>query len=201
MPDFDRYRVHILCEDKEHDYFVRAFFKALGVGDRKFHTYPFVDGACSAEGHVRGLLPYALDRIRKNREYIFLVAVTDVDKNDHDGSDRIKQWNEELQSRGIPAIDGEDRILCLMPKRNIETWFAWLDQEEDVDETRDYKQRYKNSKAARYGKGFHEKYMEHCSRGMGCEGAPQSILDACVGFERFCHALDDHERRRGRVDG
>lgn len=38
MPDFDRYRVHILCEDKEHDYFVRSFFKALGVGDRKFRT-------------------------------------------------------------------------------------------------------------------------------------------------------------------
>ena len=31
MPDFDRYRVHILCEDKEHDYFIHSFFKVIAV--------------------------------------------------------------------------------------------------------------------------------------------------------------------------
>ncbi len=196
MIDLSRYRVFILCEDQEHNYFIRTFFKSLGVGDRKFDTYPLVDGSRSAEGHVRERLPEALDKIRKNRENVFLVVVSDADKNNPNLSDRVKQWNEELHSRGLPVICKEDRILCLVPKRNIETWFAWIDGEEAIDETKDYKQRYRRPKAGDYGKRFFEKYTEYRSRDTRCDDAPRSVRDACTELGRFCDALDKHERRK-----
>ncbi len=199
MPEFAKYRVFILCEDKEHNHFVRAFFKSLGImDDRKFVTYPLVDGARSAEAHVRRLLPDALKKIRSTRENIFLVVVTDVDKNDHGTADRFTQLNEEMRSRSATPINlEEDRVLCVFPKKNIETWFAWIDQIASLDETRDYKQQYKNPKAGEYGKKFYKKYMDHRNNKKECDDATQSIRDMCDGFDRFCHTLDTHERQRG----
>ena len=145
---------------------------------------------------MRERLPEALDKIRKNRENVFLVVVSDADKNNPNLSDRVKQWNEELHSRGLPVICKEDRILCLVPKRNIETWFAWIDGEEAIDETKDYKQRYRRPKAGDYGKRFFEKYTEYRSRDTRCDDAPRSVRDACTELGRFCDALDKHERRK-----
>lgn len=196
MPDFSRYRVSILCEDQKHYNFVRTFFKSLRVSDRKFLSCPLVEGACSAEGHVRELLPAKLTKVRKSAENIFLVVVSDADKNDHNMSDRVKQWNEELHSRGLPEICKEDRVLCLVPKRNIETWFAWIDGEEAGNETKDYKQRYKKAKAGDYGKRFYKKYEEYRNRGLGCDDVPRSLRDACAEFGRFCDVLDKHEQHR-----
>ena len=197
MPDFSRYRVRILCEDKEHNSFVRAFFKSLGVGERKFDTCPLVDGKRSAEGHVRGLLPDALAEIRKTSENIFLVAVSDADKNNPNLADREKQWNEALRFGGFPEICEADRILRVIPKRNIETWFAWLDGEEAIDEAKDYKQGYKGAKAAQYGKRFYKKYKNYKEKQeTACDNAPPSIRGACFEFDRFCRALDEHERQR-----
>lgn len=196
MPDFAKYRGFILCEDREHANFVRSFLKLLGVNERKFTTDKFVDGGGSAEAHVRFSLPDALEKIRRKDENTFLVVVTDADRSTHRASDRIKQLNEELENRGFRAIEKNDRVLFVIPKKNIETWFAWVDEGETIDEVSDYKQRYRNVKAAQYGKKFHQKYVAFRNDGTDCDNAPGSIRDMCAEFVRFCDALDIHEERR-----
>jgi hypothetical protein len=94
--------------------------------------------------------------------------------------ERKKQIESQLDANKIKPRKSDEKVLIVTPRRNIESWFAWLD-EENVDETIDYKPRYKNqTKPGKYGKAM----AERC-RGGKPENAPDSLLDACKEIERL----------------
>ena len=60
-----------------------------------------------------------------------------IDGDRHDLEERHKQMDEACAQAGIAPRAPSDNVAVLVPRRNIETWFAYLDGEE-VDETTEY---------------------------------------------------------------
>ncbi|MDR0765184.1 MAG: hypothetical protein LBE65_06325 [Synergistaceae bacterium] len=56
---------------------------------------------------------------------------------------------------GLQTRNPSGKVLLMIPKRNIETWFEWFETRaadgETVNETDDYKQKHRNAKPKQYG--------------------------------------------------
>jgi len=158
-----RYEIWILCEDKEHYYFIRGFFSYLGVDNRKFKLVnELPDGNGSGEQFVRDKFPKALRKYARHPERKLLVVVQDVDQEDRDSVKMANTLNIAAQNYDIGSIKGSDKLLLIFPKRNIETWFEWLNsnKRDTISETRDYKQSHRNAKPGILGEQACKYYLE-----------------------------------------
>ena len=195
MPDFRKYRATILCEDEKHFQFIRGFFIEIGLESRKITSYAgFSDGLGAGDQHVRKHFPDALSDIRRRQGNVFLVVVTDADKEGADARTRRKELEKALTDIESETISDTERLLLVIPKRNIETWFAWIDGGGDVNENNDYKKQYQHAKSKKYGKRFKEelnKLSGSTGTGVDCNKALPSLRDAYDSFMKFCRILDE----------
>ena len=60
-----------------------------------------------------------------------------IDGDKYNIEQRQKQLDEACKQRGVEPRVPSDNVVVLVPRRNIETWFAYLDGEE-VDEMARY---------------------------------------------------------------
>lgn len=132
-----RVRTVILCEDRAHEHFLRRLCEALQV--QPLHVLRAPAGVGSAEQWVRRR--YA-EEVRKHRgrgdQLVGLVVMTDGDR--FGVAARKQAFAVTLAESGQRARDGAERIALCIPTWSIETWFAWFDGREDVDEATSYKQ-------------------------------------------------------------
>lgn len=191
MLDFSKFRAHILCEDREHYGFIRGFLLASGMQDRKI-TGDYADGKGSGEQYVREKFPAELEKIRKKRENLFLVVAIDVDSTEWkeaEVSDRKNHLARSLEGSGSQKLSEADSVMFVVPKRNIETWFAWLDADEEsracISETEDYKTKFSNPKARIFGEKMRQIYIS------GCSSSINSLSIAKDDYEHFCRALGE----------
>ena len=198
MPQFSKYRIYILCEDRVQYNFIRGFFEDKGVSSRKIQTYKDLpNGAGSGEQFVRDNFPYAITAARKNKEQIIYIVIMDVDP-EYSVDDRQRQLNEKLTAEGTDAFSVGDTLMLLLPKRNIETWITWANaasstEKANMDETRDYKRGPCKAKSS--GKKISE--IEKKMRQGGsctCENIPSLIL-AFKEYKRICERLDSQEAK------
>lgn len=97
-------------------------------------------GRCSGEQHVRAQLPIELARLRSRAgEAIVLIVITDAD------SLTVEQRVATLDDA---VAHDRERVVLLIPRRNLETWIAYF-HGHAVDESTDYKQRFRDSDMCR----------------------------------------------------
>jgi hypothetical protein len=165
------------------------------VNDRKINPYTELpDGKGSAVQYLEEHFADAFLSFANTDENVFLVVVRDVDKNDKESGDIKKVFNDIAEENHVGKISDARKLLFVLPKRNIETWFEWFDtresDREEVSETVDYKQKHRKAKPTKYGEEFGELYIKSTREGekATCSVLP-SLKYACVDFSNFCESL------------
>lgn len=174
--------VHIvlLCEDSQTDSFVRRFLKHRNLRARDITTAPLPSGTQSGEQWVRQRFPEALQAIRQRRG-AYLIVVADADALST--AERRQRLDAECERSKIPPRGNEDPVLVLVlvPRRNIETWLAYLAGAE-VDETA----RYPRLPRERCCETHSKELFRMCNKAQKLdEPAPPSLREACEEYRRF----------------
>lgn len=164
--------VILLCEDAQTEAFVRRFLKRRNFRGRDVTTLGLPHGSGSGEQWVRERYPRQLQAIRQ-RQGACLIVVTDADG--HSTEFRRAQLDAECEKQRIPRRNDGERVLVIVPRRNIETWLAYLAGDEVDEETR-YPRLDRERDCVRHADELfrmcHEKQRLR-------EPAPPSLREAC----------------------
>ncbi|MCY4270783.1 MAG: hypothetical protein OXE80_11505 [Gammaproteobacteria bacterium] len=168
-------RIVLLCEDSQTDSFVRRFLKKRKWRHRDIETAPLPHGSQSAEQWVRERYPLELKAVRVKRGTRLLVVI-DVDSLSTE--QRRAQLDEQCRKAGVPPRAPEDPAIVIVPRRNIETWFAYLDGAV-VDEQRQYPKLNRTGDCERHARSLHK--MCHDRQALR-DPAPGSLREACIEY-------------------
>lgn len=173
-------RIILLCEDSQHESFVRQFLDSSGWNLRDIRVEKSPQGRGSAEQFVREQFPKELRAIRSKRgERVWLIVM--IDGDDKGVAARRASLNEACEARGIPACGEADNVLICVPTWNIETWFAFL-AGEDVEESRsDYPRLPRVRDCAAHA----ERLVEVCRGQSTSRPVPPSLEDTCAQYQRL----------------
>ncbi|MDE2953811.1 MAG: hypothetical protein OXR71_04750 [Gemmatimonadota bacterium] len=129
-------------------------------------------GAGAGDQFVQDNYPAYLDAVRKRNG----ILVVMIDGDNDSIEDRMKQLDNACTQKGIsPRESGDEvKIAIFVPKRNIETWLAYLDGE-PVNETDEYPKLGRERDCEKHVKVL----KEMCARGRLRTPAPPSLEDAC----------------------
>lgn len=171
-------RIVLLCEDSQTDSFVRRFLKRRNFKARDIDTLPLPDGQRSGEQWVRERYPVELRAIR-GRQRAYLIVVTDADAETTEV--RRCRLDEECRQEDVPVRTGDDRVIIAVPRRNIETWLAYL-AGTLVDETTRYPRLQRERDCDEHARRLHS--MCHETQRLR-EPAPLSLHEACEEYTRL----------------
>ncbi len=170
-------RIVLLCEDQDTNRFVRRFLSHRNFKARDTHTVALPDGRQSGEQWVRTRYPAELKAIR-GRQNAFLLAVVDADNRTTTA--RRSQLDQECDKQGVPNRTSEEPVIVIVPRRNIETWFAYLDGV-SVDETTKYSRRSPKDHHA-----LADNLYQMChERQQLVEPVPSSLDEACLEYRKL----------------
>lgn len=172
-------RITLLCEDKQTDSFVRRFLRRRKFRVRDVRTLPLPEGSQSGEQWVRERYPAELRTIR-GRQGACLIVVTDAD--DRSTNDRRGQLEAACREQNVPARTGEDPVVLIVPRRNIETWLAYLDAGNPVDEDRTYPRLKHERDCDRHAETLFN--MCHVKQQLDA-AAPPSLREACEEYSKL----------------
>ena len=164
-------KITVLCEDKQHEAFIRRFFKR-----RKQRPY-FVQrpGGGAGDQFVRDSYPVYLDAVRKRGG----ILVVMIDGDNYGIEQRDRQMNEACRQRRILPRNSGDKIAIFVPTRNIETWFAYLDGK-GVNETDTYPRLERQRECSRHVNAL----AQMCAQGILRTPLPASLQAACHEYQR-----------------
>ena len=171
-------RIVLLCEDQQTDSFVRRFLGKRNFNNHDIHTLPLPLGGQSVEQWVRTRFPTELKAIRR-RERAYLIVIIDADAFTTD--DRRAQLNRNCREQEIPERRPEDPVIIAVPRRNIETWFAYLDGDA-VDETTQYRPLSRPRDCRRHARELYR--MCHEDQQLR-QPIPPSLAEACGEYRRL----------------
>lgn len=183
----------ILHEDKLHLVFVQYFLKKLGVHYRLIRAIPCPKGKGSGEQHVRTRYPEELKayRSRAVRARTVLIVVIDAD------SDSLEDHNRELDNsargNGVEPRTPQENVVHLIPKRNIETWLAYLADPDSggIDEEKsDYKQNYGFHRRESESHALIDRLFDACQNREDLQNFPPSLRSACREFRKVQSLID-----------
>jgi len=166
--------VVILCEDQQQEVFVRRFLARMQYGNRDLKVFKAPKGRGSGEQFVRERFAeeLAFFRSRAIRTRQALIVFIDADRSD--ASSRVAEVEGACKDAGIEKRSLEERVLILVPSRNIETWFAYLDGQ-DVNET----DKYPRLRRPRDCRRHVDRLYEMCQQRELRQPAPSSLEAAC----------------------
>lgn len=171
-------RVVLLCEDRQLATFIRRFLKRRGWKAHEIREEIAPPGQGSGEQWVRHQYPDELAAMRAHGGNAVLIVGTDADVMSV--SERIATLDRECKIRDIPTRDQQELVLMVVPKRNIETWFAYL-RGESVDEKTAYS-RYLNEADCRDDVRALD---EMCKKNKLRDPAPPSLQAACIEYKKM----------------
>ena len=171
-------QVVILCEDRQHEAFARRFLARTGRSKRPPRVEISPKGRGSAEQFVRRQYAKELAdyRARKHRVSQALVVVVDADK--WDVAARIDQVESTCTEAGDKGRQRDERVAILVPARNIETWFAYLDGQ-TVNEDDEYPRLKRQRDCQRHV----ERLFEMCQGQALRQPSPPSLDAACEEYQ------------------
>ena len=167
----------LLCEDQQLACFMRRFLKRRGWKSHDIREEIAPIGKGSGEQWVRERFPDELLAMRQ-RGNVALVVGTDADTMTV--ADRIATLDNLCQARGIAIRTAQERVIMVVPKRNIETWFAYL-RGTNTNEIDTYP-RYKQESDCR---GDVVVLENMCSARALRQPAPPSLSAACVEYGKL----------------
>jgi len=127
----------ILCEDTQTACFIRRFLIKQGWNGRQIRIEKQPKGHGSGEQSVRKKFPAELKayRNRNSRASTCLIVASDADRMTVD--ERIRTFRDACADAGVTFREDSERVLFIIPRRNIETWLAYL-RGEKVNEVKPY---------------------------------------------------------------
>ena len=163
-------QVIVLCEDKQQRVFVRRFMKPKTNHPIRVMSTP--PGGGSGEQFVREQYPQQLRALRAASVNAVLIVMIDGDATGLAG--RIGQLDESCRLSHIAPRTDADRVVLLVPERNIETWLAYLNGT-TVDEATNYPKLEKPSHCKEHVRAL----ADMCDGRQLRQPAPQSLIAAC----------------------
>jgi len=167
----------ILCEDTQHEAFVRRFLRKKGWSTRRLRVEKAPGGHGSGEQFVRERFPRELQEFRKKR-HIAQALIVMIDGDASGVHARLEALMNACSAHGVDTRQDDESVAVFVPTWCIETWFAYLDGE-TVGETRN-----------NYPRLGRERECQHhvdilagmCAAGQLREPAPPSLQAACYEF-------------------
>ncbi|MBN2528267.1 MAG: hypothetical protein JXR76_17875 [Deltaproteobacteria bacterium] len=145
------------------------------------------DGTGGAgEKHVRDTYPREMKSLRSNS---ILIAVIDAD--DHTVEAHDAQLNAAAERAGVKRRSLDSPVIHVIPKWSIETWLCYLENRDQVDETKSMKNQFRdNKKIPACAEQLVKCYRATEGRDAGdCQdNAPESLKKARPELERFFKA-------------
>ena len=132
-------QVIILVEDKQQRTFVSRLLQAIGYPVHKLKILPIPAGEGSGEQYVREQYPIQVKELRPRAKYMDVALVAIIDGDLSTVLARQKQLADQLEGSELEPRGADEKIIHLIPCRNIETWIEYLlDTTAAVDETNTY---------------------------------------------------------------
>ncbi len=168
----NRPRITVLCEDKQHEAFIRRFLKK-----RKRMIYVVSRPSTGAgDQFVRNNYPKYLDAVRKRGG--ILVAMIDGDK--YSIEQRLKQMDEACNQNDVLPRQSADKVAVFVPVRNIETWLAYL-AGEHVNERDIYPRLQRERECQRHV----DILVQMCTEKKLQTPVPSSLEAACCAYDKI----------------
>jgi hypothetical protein len=130
--------VVLVVEDHRHTMLLRRYLVNCGLLGHEIRVERSPSGRGSAEAWVRRVYPKNVSayRLRQARAESALIVMIDADRMVL--QQRIRQLDDALAAEAKPALEADEQVARLVPKRNVETWILCLNNHR-VDEAPDYK--------------------------------------------------------------
>ena len=169
----------IVCEDRQHEVFVRRFLKKMGVikNNRSLRIEKAPVGRGAADKFVLDRYVTELKAARQahvDRKWIIL-----LDGDKFGVASRLRQLKHACEQKGVQARSAADRVAVFIPTWNIETWLAYLGGEDVDEERRDYPKLAQESDC----KEHVAELAAMCRNGQLRQPAPASLRAACREYE------------------
>lgn len=156
-------QIVVLCEDSRHKAFAHRVLIKLGFNPHKFRMLSSPPAKGAAEQYVRNLYPVEVKahRSKASHQNLALILIIDADRFSVD--QRHEQLARKLKDQNQEKRSPQERIVIAVPKRNIETWIAFL-LDLKVDEEMNCKQKVKHGDARLAAPRFAEWYRNPDAR-------------------------------------
>ena len=168
----------LLCEDAQTDSFVRRFLSQRRFHGREIKTIISPPGRQSGEQWIRSRYPEELKAIRAKQQAFLLVV---VDADTQTTGYRRSQLDLACDEKGVARKTRVDPVVIAVPRRNIETWFAYLNGQM-VDETTTYPRLRRRKDCRLLARELYR--MCHEEQRL-TEPAPPSLMEACREYQRL----------------
>lgn len=167
----------LLCEDAQHEAFVRRFLRRRGLATRHLRVEKCPGG--SAEQFVRKRYPIELAAMRTLSAKSVLIVVID---GDAEGVQRRRgALAAACREAGIADRTAAESVVVLVPTWNVETWFAYAAGESVEETKRDYPHLARESDCQPHV----EALAAMCEQRRLRMPAPPSLQDACDEYDRL----------------
>lgn len=128
-----RVKIVILCEDSQHEAFIRRFLEGMGWNKRELRVEKSPSAKGSAEQWVKANFPQELLIYRKRSSQAASALIAVIDADNKKVQDRLIEFEQTCTSENLCFRAADEAVAIAVPKRNIETWIHYL-QGEPVDE-------------------------------------------------------------------
>jgi hypothetical protein len=164
-------QIVILCEDRQHEVFIRHFLKKRHkVTERQIRVMICPEGRGAGEQYVRREYQRQV-KILRQKHHLSKALVTMIDADTQTVEERLNQLT--------PSPVEPEKIVRLVPKRNIETWIYYL-EEQPVNEIDIYRKFDKESAC----KPAVDKLVKFCITDLPTDCLP-SIQVGCIELHRL----------------
>ncbi len=130
-------RLVILCEDQQHEVFVRRYLSGIGYKKRVYVERP-PPGSQDAMQYVLDRFAVEVRACRNKGSYQNVGLVTVIDADTGSVENRFTQLDAKLEKHELPKRAPGEPVVILVPRRNIETWIHYL-LGNQVDEESEYR--------------------------------------------------------------
>jgi hypothetical protein len=174
----------LLCEDKQHERFIRKFLRERNVDRRRIRSVPLPHAlGGDAKKWICDHFPEELKAYRSKANNINNILFVVVDVDDETVKKRASALDQACQMRNLPPREKSERVVYILPKWALETWILILDGQiltEDEQVERQHKQ-----KANKVISSVTKTLSVSCKNQIALPQAPPSLIAACAEFQRI----------------
>ena len=179
-------QIVLLCEDRQHQAFVERFLESAGrltrKAKRRLRVEKASQGRGSAERFVRERFPKELAEYRRRRNRVSVALVVMLDGDAAGVAGRLAELDAACAEQGTPAKRSDEDVFVFVPTWRIETWLAWLDDGETIDEE---KRNYPRLPRARDCRRHARALATMCRNRRLPAPVPPSLAAACTEYGRW----------------
>lgn len=171
-----RVQLVLICEDSQHEAFVRRFLGDMGWDKRGMRVMKAPGGRGAGEQFVREQFPVELNVQRSRPVNQAVVVMIDGDKQGVVA--RLSQLDQACADSGISKRTSQERVAVFIPTWNIETWLAYLDGSQVTEGRSNYPRLERPRDCQRHV----DELVRMCKARKLREPAPPSLETACAEY-------------------